>query len=83
MNKYIMPFDALEAVVGIYVYSREAFQEANDLWDGGETDPELAAPYWTDDTDADNAARWEWMRLNGELIMFSKQSGALMRNRDE
>ena len=31
----------------------------------------------------DNDARWEWMQENGEMILFSKQSGSLIRNRDE
>lgn len=82
-KKYILPFEAIEAVVGIYVYSRADFQEANDKWADGVIDPEYAAPPWTDTSLKNNKDRWEWMKLHGELLMFSKQSGALMRNRDE
>jgi len=87
-EKYKLPFDKLEAVVGVYVYSMEAFEAANDSWEDGITD-NTAAPHWVDssgsanDTEADNQARWEWLRKNGHMLMFSKQTGTLMRNRDE
>lgn len=85
-EKYELPFEALEAVVGVYIYSRDEFQEANDLWDDVGNDPtvdDIATPAWTEDTANNNEDRWRWMKLHGELIMFSKQTGALMRNRDE
>jgi len=82
-GKYKLPFDIIEAVVGVYVYSRNAFQEANDKWNDGETDTKIAAPPWTDTGTADNTARWEWMKENGEMVMFSRQTGAIMRNRNE
>ena len=82
-EKYRLPFEKIEAVVGVYVYSRQAFQSANDAWAEGVTDTARAAPPWTDMTATDNDARWEWMRANGQVIMFSRQTGAMMRNRDE
>ena len=82
-EKYELPFEAIEAVVGVYVYSRDDFEQANVMWRDGETNPKYAAPAWTDTSLPDNVARWLWMREHGEMIMFSKQTGALMRNRDE
>lgn len=85
-NKYMLPFEALEAVVGVFVYSRAEFEDANARWADGDTDPESAAPPWSETSFMDennNLARWEWMKLHGEMMMFSKQTGSLMRNRDE
>ncbi len=82
-GKYVLPFEALEAVVGIFTYSKDAFHEANDRWDDGETNTSIAAPDWMQTSDNDNKARWEWMVANGEMIMFSKQTGSLIRNRDK
>lgn len=73
-EKYTLPFEMLEAVVGVYVYSRTEFQGAVD--DG-------LINHWTDSSAAANTARWQWMRENGEMLMFSKQTGAMMRNRDQ
>lgn len=73
-EKYILPFEKIEAVVGVYVYSREAFQIA--VEDG-------VIPAWTDTSASANNDRWNWMRENGQMLMFSKQTGALMRNRDQ
>jgi len=73
-EKYILPFDKMEAVVGVYVYSRDAFEAA--VQDG-------IIPSWANDSIADNTLRWDWMKENGQMLMFSKQTGTLMRNRDE
>ncbi len=83
LKKYVLPFEALEAVIGVYVYSRDAFQEANDRWIDGDRDPKTAAPPWTDVSEADNEARWNWMQENGQMITFSRQTGTIMRNRNE
>lgn len=73
-EKYELPFEALEAVVGVYVYSRNAFQEA--VEDG-------RIEYWTVTTEQANEDRWNWMKENGEMVMFSRQTGAIMRDRNE
>ena len=73
-EKYILPFEKIESVVGVYVYSRESFQ--------GAVDNGVIAP-WTDFSPTANEDRWTWMRENGQMLMFSKQTGAMMRNRDQ
>lgn len=73
-GKYMLPFEALEAVVGVYVYSQNAFNEA--VEDGLIED-------WTDTSAQANEDRWYWMKENGEMVMFSRQTGAIMRDRDE
>jgi prepilin-type N-terminal cleavage/methylation domain-containing protein len=73
-EKYVVPFEQIEAVVGVYVYSLEAFDNA--VQDG-------IIPPWASATEADNLLRWNWMKENGQMLMFSKQTGALMRTRDE
>lgn len=73
-ERYELPFEMIEAVIGVYVYSREDFQGAVD---DGEIEP------WSDFSATANDDRWEWMRENGEMLMFSKQTGAMMRNRDQ
>jgi prepilin-type N-terminal cleavage/methylation domain-containing protein len=87
VGKYTFPFDRLEAVIGVYVYSQDAFEAANEVWlrDGdlvAGTD-DIATPPWTDTADTDNQDRWDWMKANGEMILFSRQTGMAMRNRDE
>ncbi len=75
-GKYLLPFDRLEAVIGVFVYSKEAFQSDVDNstlqpWDAGVGNA------------AENQKYWDWMKENGEMILFSRQTGMVMRNRDE
>ena len=73
-QKYELPFDKLEAVVGVYVYSKSAFDAAVDNG---------TIQHWDVMSVSANDDRWDWMRENGQMLMFSKQTGTLMRNRDE
>jgi prepilin-type N-terminal cleavage/methylation domain-containing protein len=73
-KKYVLPFEKLEAVIGVYVYSLEAFDNAVD--DG-------ILPAWNAPDPQANNLYWAWMRENGEMMLFSRQTGMLMRNRDE
>jgi prepilin-type N-terminal cleavage/methylation domain-containing protein len=85
-EKYELPFEALEAVVGVYVYSRAAFQEANDIWQAEGYNAkydEVATPPWTETSSQANEDRWRWLKENGEMVMFSRQTGAIMRDRNE
>ncbi len=82
-EKYILPFEKIEAVIGLYIFSQEAFDNAVDNWIDGKTDANIAAPPWIDTASADHTARWEWMKLNGKMLLFSRQTGTVMRNRDD
>ena len=74
-SKYVLPFERLESVIGVYVYSLEAFNNAVD-------DNVLKA--WADaDLQLDNGDYWRWMQANGQMLLFSRQTGMMMRNRDE
>lgn len=79
-EKYILPFERLEAVIGVFVYSQEAFENAVedglfDHWDVGVSS--------TAKINANNPKYWDWMKANGQMILFSRQTGMMMRNRDE
>jgi prepilin-type N-terminal cleavage/methylation domain-containing protein len=73
-SKYMLPFERLEAVIGVYIYSLEAFDSAVD-------DNLLTA--WADADPQDNRDYWRWMQENGQMLLFSRQTGMVMRNRDE
>ncbi len=73
-DKYKLPFERLEAVIGVIVYSHDAFNNA--VEDG-------LLPSWVDADWQDNLKIWRWMKANGQVLMFSRQTGMMMRNRDE
>lgn len=69
-DRYVVPFEQIETVVGVWVYSKDAFNSSG-----------LAA--WTDMSGGANQARWDWLVENGELVMFSVQAGTPMRSSDQ
>ena len=74
--KYELPFDRLEAVIGVFVYSQAKFDDAVangtlEPWETGVGD------------NTHNKDYWDWMQKNGRMILFSRQTGMVMRNRDE
>jgi len=78
-GKYLLGIEKLEAVIGVYVFSQEAFDTA--VQDG-------VLESWADGLDnprdmSANEDYWEWMQENGEMILFSRQTGMIMRDRDE
>lgn len=73
-EKYKLPFERLEAVIGVYIYSLEAFDNA--------VDDDLL-PAWADADPQANDLYWVWMKENGQMLLFSRQTGMMMRNRDE
>jgi prepilin-type N-terminal cleavage/methylation domain-containing protein len=73
-KKYKLPFEKIEAVIGVFVYSLDAF---NNAVEDGEF------PAWGAADPTANDLYWAWMRENGQLMMFSRQTGMLMRSRDE
>lgn len=79
-DKYVVPFERLEAVIGVFVYSQEAFENAVadgtfESWEFGVANPAAV--------NANNQKYWDWMKANGQMILFSRQTGMMMRNRDE
>ncbi len=73
-ERYILPFEKLEAVIGVYVYSRADFDQAVE---------DRAIEPWAKTSATDNNVRWQWMKENGEMVLFSKQTGTMIRTRDE
>ncbi|WP_145077374.1 type II secretion system protein [Poriferisphaera corsica] len=75
-----LPFEKVEAVIGVFTYSktdfREATSEGSEQYDAGLRDWGQGNPL----NSADNNLRWEWMKKNGRMIMFSKQSGNSLRS---
>lgn len=63
-GRYVVPLEQIEAVVGVWIYEKRAFNSAGLGWAGGAT----------------NQQRWDWLVENGELVMFSVQAGTPMRS---
>jgi len=76
LSKYLLPIEKIEAVIGVFVFSQEAFDNAVE---DGQLKPWRDAQY----PGSDNQQYWDWMQENGEMMLFSRQTGMLMRNRDE
>ncbi len=74
LGKYLLPIEKIEAVIGLYVFSQAAFDEAVE---------DNLFPAWDNAQLSDNVKYWRWMQANGEMMLFSRQTGMLMRNRDE
>ncbi|QQE11955.1 prepilin-type N-terminal cleavage/methylation domain-containing protein [Planctomycetota bacterium] len=77
-NRPYFPFEKIEAVIGVFTYSKSDFREdceAGNSGIAGLEDWGVSA-----NSDARNNARWEWMEENGKLVMFSKQSGNPIRS---
>lgn len=62
-SRYGMPFEKIETIIGVLVYSKREFRSAGLNWTGGSTNTEL----------------WDWLRENGKLVMFSQQTGLALR----
>ena len=62
-DRYGMPFEKIETVIGVLVYSKREFNNAGLNWTGGNTNTEL----------------WDWLRENGKLVIFSQQTGLALR----
>ncbi|WP_432800265.1 pilus assembly FimT family protein [Poriferisphaera sp. WC338] len=77
---YYLPFERIEAVIGVITYSKSEFIDAVDDDPSLSWDNQVA---YGDATDTVNDARWEWMEKNGSVILFSKQSGNQMRSAAE
>jgi len=68
-GRYQLPFGHLEAVIGVYVFDRNAFY-AQGLTLGADTS-KPARPV--------NSAAHDWILKNGRPMFFSRYSGALLR----
>ncbi len=71
LNRSFLPFERIETVAGIYVYSKSRFADA--VAAGRIED-------WTRMNRSANTGRWEWMRENGRMIVFSRQTGTVVRS---
>ena len=70
-KRYKLPFDMIETVIGVFSYSKSAFDSsASDA--GSNLD-------WTISGTSANQQRWEWLKKNGQMLLFSRQSGSLVR----
>jgi prepilin-type N-terminal cleavage/methylation domain-containing protein len=73
-NKYKLPFEATEAVIGVIVYSKRDFFGDGGAWPG--TVPTAGCGGQRDQPCADIK---EWMDTNGNAIFFSRYTGVVMR----
>ncbi len=87
--RYFLPFEKIETVLGVFCYDKEQFK--NDIaadW-VTQSDPEhgilsgLQLKYWQYMSGDANRARWQWMQQNGQLVLFSRTTGTLIRSREE
>ncbi len=65
-QKYELPFEKIETVAGLYVYSKRAFRQSGLAWGTSSN-----AQIW----------QWLDTEGNGTLILFSRQSGVTFRER--
>ncbi len=73
-GKYLLPIEKIEAVIGLFVFSQDAFDNAVE---------DNLIPAWAGAQTSDNDKYWRWMQANAQMMLFSRQTGMLMRNRDE
>jgi prepilin-type N-terminal cleavage/methylation domain-containing protein len=70
-QRYTLPFERIETVVGVYVYSKRDFRAAAAAARNGNDFS------WT--ASSANTERWNWMQDNARLVIFSRQSGTTLR----
>ena len=76
-NQYRLPFEGLECVVGVVVYSKADFEDAGgriNNWPNG-TVPSLGCK------DGTCNSIQEWMVDNGSVLFFSRNTGAIVRTK--
>ena len=75
-KRMYLPFEKFEAVYGVIVYNKNDFREAAERG--------TFADWGTvPNSNTVNNNRWDWLKNNGQILLFSKQSGNLIRSDDE
>ena len=89
-GKYKLPFEKIEAVIGIIIYSKRKLRENGGTWPGGTAwpisltgcEPEPVNPSEPDgakDTVCDDFENW--LKDNGEVMFFSRYTGAALKHK--
>lgn len=69
-KRYKLPFDRIEAVAAVMVYSKSVFR----------SEATAGGFYWDDGTStALDQKRWDWMKENGQMVLFTRQNGLALR----
>ncbi|MCC6681918.1 MAG: prepilin-type N-terminal cleavage/methylation domain-containing protein [Phycisphaeraceae bacterium] len=69
-KKRELPFERIEAVSAVMVYSKDSFR----------SEATAGGFYWNDGTStALDQQRWNWMKENGRMVMFTRQNGLALR----
>lgn len=71
LPKLTLPFEAIECVPGIIVFSEKAFRESSFSFDNG-------GSIQDDTSDANDA--FDWLKENGRTIFFSPHTGIALRD---
>ena len=64
-GRYLMPFEQVESVIGVVVYSKRQLLRAGENHDGN--------------TNGINAAARDWILANGQTILFSRNTGTMIK----
>lgn len=74
-NLYQLPFERLEAVIGVVIYDKDVLHPLMRL---SSSDPDYIEP-WSDDSSTANDNRIEWLQANGRWLLVSRYTGNVIR----
>ncbi len=79
-GKYKLPFEKLEAVIGVVLYSKRQYREDGGSWVNGYTPSTPSSGCGTDHSSSCGSFN-EWLQEHGEVIFFSRYTGAILKHK--